>query len=273
MEKGLLGPNGGSGGRFEGRFGEHCGGNGGIGGSMSGVGEGKDESMGGMGGGSLARRSMVSNDGRGGGGLVVTGRRSSRESIKGLRRVGAGGGEVDGGGVDLELSKRLLLLLLGDSCGIEVLEVGVPKVHESLKHTTEEHVLIENPPRSIETLSSMKNLEDNFTFCDQFLNDKSTKDELGKAHVETEVEYMVIVPIHQASYSAHPISTPVIDLLAPKPVSPHVQEPIFIAKTATTTTLPLPPPPSQQSTSDLKIASRVSTLEKICANFEKKHNL
>ncbi|GJV62931.1 reverse transcriptase domain-containing protein [Tanacetum coccineum] len=59
MGKGLLGPNGGSGGKFEGRFGEHCGGNGRIGGSMSGVGEGKDESMGGMGGGSLARRSMV----------------------------------------------------------------------------------------------------------------------------------------------------------------------------------------------------------------------
>ncbi|GKG63185.1 hypothetical protein Tco_0638832, partial [Tanacetum coccineum] len=38
---------------------------------MSGVGEGKDESMGGMGGGSLAKRSMMSNDGRGGGGLVI----------------------------------------------------------------------------------------------------------------------------------------------------------------------------------------------------------
>ncbi|GJW70662.1 hypothetical protein Tco_0127579 [Tanacetum coccineum] len=56
------GPNSGSGRKFEGRFGEHCGGNGGIGGFMSGVGEGIDESMGGMGGGSLARRSMVSND-------------------------------------------------------------------------------------------------------------------------------------------------------------------------------------------------------------------
>ncbi|GJY13651.1 hypothetical protein Tco_0382960 [Tanacetum coccineum] len=60
-----VGPNGRSGGKFEGRFGEHCDGNGGIGGSMSGVGEGIDESMGGMGGGSLVRRSMVSNDGRG----------------------------------------------------------------------------------------------------------------------------------------------------------------------------------------------------------------
>nr|GEV03150.1 zinc finger, CCHC-type [Tanacetum cinerariifolium] len=54
------GPNGGSGGKLKGRFGEHCGGNAGIGGFMSGVGEGKDE----MRGGSLARCSMVSNDGR-----------------------------------------------------------------------------------------------------------------------------------------------------------------------------------------------------------------
>ncbi|GKG20678.1 hypothetical protein Tco_0380479, partial [Tanacetum coccineum] len=56
--------------------------NGGIGGSMSGVGEGKDESIGGMGGGSLARRLMESNDGRGGGGLVIAGGRSSRELRK-----------------------------------------------------------------------------------------------------------------------------------------------------------------------------------------------
>nr|GEW06547.1 hypothetical protein [Tanacetum cinerariifolium] len=79
MGKGLLGPNGGSGGEFKGRFGEHCGGNDGIGGFMSRVGEGKNESMG---GGSLVRYIMVSNDGRGGGGLVVTGGRSSRESRK-----------------------------------------------------------------------------------------------------------------------------------------------------------------------------------------------
>ncbi|GJX44971.1 hypothetical protein Tco_0261647 [Tanacetum coccineum] len=82
MGKGLLGPSGGSGGTLEGRFGEHCGGNGGIGGYMFRVGEGKDESMGEMGGGSLDRRSMVSNDGQGGGGLVVAGRRSSRELRK-----------------------------------------------------------------------------------------------------------------------------------------------------------------------------------------------
>ncbi|GKB62473.1 hypothetical protein Tco_0918659 [Tanacetum coccineum] len=116
MGKGLLGPNGGSGGLIEGRFGKSCGGNDGRGGSMSGVGEGKVDSMGGMGGGSLAICSMVLNDGRGNGGLVD-------ES-----RIGSGGGEVNGGGVDLGVSKRLLLEvareIIGERGGIEVEEVG-----------------------------------------------------------------------------------------------------------------------------------------------------
>ncbi|GJV89908.1 retrovirus-related pol polyprotein from transposon TNT 1-94 [Tanacetum coccineum] len=52
-----------------------------------------------------------------------------------------------------------------------------PKVHESLKHTTEEHVFLENLPSSSRTLSSMKNLDDAFTYGDQFLNDKPTEEE------------------------------------------------------------------------------------------------
>ncbi|GJY11356.1 hypothetical protein Tco_0379541 [Tanacetum coccineum] len=109
-------PNGRSGGRFEGRFGKHYGGNGGIGGFMSRVGEGKDESIGGMGGGSLADVNG-SNDGMGWWRIVLR--------VEDPREIGAGGGEVNDGGVDLGVSKRLLLLLVGDSCGIEVLEVGV----------------------------------------------------------------------------------------------------------------------------------------------------
>ncbi|GKF77327.1 hypothetical protein Tco_0229797, partial [Tanacetum coccineum] len=81
-------------------------------------------------------------------------------------------------------------------------------VHENLKLTTEEQVHIENPPSSSGTLSSMKNLEDAFIFGDQFINDKSTKEEPGKANVETEVESMVTFPIHQASSSVPPLSTP-----------------------------------------------------------------
>nr|GEU85104.1 putative reverse transcriptase domain-containing protein [Tanacetum cinerariifolium] len=113
MGKGLLGPYGGSGGLIEGRFGESYGGNGG---SMIEVREGKVDSTGGIGGGSLAICSMVLNDGRGGGGLVVEG------------GIGVGGGEVNGGGVDLGVSKRLLFdvigEMIGESGGIEVRETA-----------------------------------------------------------------------------------------------------------------------------------------------------
>ncbi|GJQ95364.1 retrovirus-related pol polyprotein from transposon TNT 1-94 [Tanacetum coccineum] len=110
-----------------------------------------------------------------------------------------------------------------------------PKVHESLNHTTKEHVFLENPPSSSGTLSSMKNLDDAFTYDDQFLYDKPTEKELDKANLETKVESMVTVPIHQASSTSPPLSTPVIDLTRPKPVSPPIQEPIFTATTTTTT--------------------------------------
>nr|GFC14690.1 hypothetical protein [Tanacetum cinerariifolium] len=65
-----------------------------------------------------------------------------------------------------------------------------PKVHESLKHTTEEHVFLENPPGLFGTLLSMKNLDDAFTFGDQFIDDKPTEEEPGKANVESKVESM-----------------------------------------------------------------------------------
>ncbi|GKC61513.1 hypothetical protein Tco_1089111 [Tanacetum coccineum] len=97
-----------------------------------------------------------------------------------------------------------------------------PKVHESLKHTTEEHVFLENPPSSSKTLSSMKNLDDAFTYGNQFLYDKPTEEEPGKANVETKVESMVTAPIHQASSTVPPLFTLVIDLTPPKPVSPPI---------------------------------------------------
>ncbi|GJS14362.1 hypothetical protein Tco_0408834 [Tanacetum coccineum] len=119
----------------------------------------------------------------------------------------------------------------------------------------------------------MKNLEDAFTFGDQFLNDKSTEEEPRKANVETEVESMVTVPIHQASLSVPPLSTPIIDLSPPKPVSPSVQEPIIIATTVTTTTLPPPPSPPLQRTTDPDLATHVSALKKRSADLEQKNKL
>ncbi|GKC74349.1 hypothetical protein Tco_1120232, partial [Tanacetum coccineum] len=97
-------PNGGSDGEFKVGFEENvgsCRGNGGRGGSIAG-----------RGGGSLAKRSMLSKDSLGGGGFVVLGGRSS---------IGAGGGEVKGGGDDFGVSKILLgeipRVIIGESGG------------------------------------------------------------------------------------------------------------------------------------------------------------
>ncbi|GJW09688.1 hypothetical protein Tco_1575515 [Tanacetum coccineum] len=104
-------------------------------GSNFGVGEEKIESIGGIGGGSFAKRSMVAKDGLGGDGFVVDGGRSPSKSRK-MRSVvveeqvfnGSGGGEVNGGGVDLGVSKQfsleLIVVLIGDSGGVVIGEVG-----------------------------------------------------------------------------------------------------------------------------------------------------
>ncbi|GKD26196.1 hypothetical protein Tco_1232410 [Tanacetum coccineum] len=70
----------------------------------------------------------------------------------------------------------------------------------------------------------MKNLEDNFTFGDQFINDKPMEEDPSKSNVETEVESMVTVPIHQAFSSVPLLFTLVIDLTPLKPVSSTIQE-------------------------------------------------
>nr|GFA26609.1 hypothetical protein [Tanacetum cinerariifolium] len=128
-------------------------------------------------------------------------------------------------------------------------------VHGSLKLPVDEHVIIEEPLSSSGTLSSIKNLDDAYTFGDQFLNDKSTKYEPGKLNMDSKMVYMVTVPIHHASSSIPPLSTPIINLSPPKPVPATTHAPIFTVTTMTTTiTLLLPPPPPQQSTSDSELA-------------------
>ncbi|GJR92500.1 hypothetical protein Tco_0264674 [Tanacetum coccineum] len=141
-----------------------------------------------------------------------------------------------------------------------------PKVQESLKFLTDEHVILEDPLSSTGTLSLMKNLKDAYAIEDQFINDKSTKYEPGKLNVEAEVVSMVTIPIYQASSSVPPLSTPVIDLLPPKPASSTTQTPIFTATTMTTT--PLPPPLQQQSTTESELAERVAALEKKLFDLE-----
>nr|GEZ43393.1 retrotransposon protein, putative, unclassified [Tanacetum cinerariifolium] len=113
-------------------------------------------------------------------------------------------------------------------------------VHESLKLPVDKHVILEEPLSSSGTLSSMKNLDDAYTFGDQFFNDKSTEDELGKLNMDSEVVSMVTVPIHQANnnaYNNNPFTST---------------------------------PPPQQSTSDFELATRVAALEQKLVAFEQK---
>nr|GEV12816.1 transposon Ty3-G Gag-Pol polyprotein [Tanacetum cinerariifolium] len=134
-----------------------------------------------------------------------------------------------------------------------------PKVNESLKFLADEQVILEDPLSSFGTLSSIKILDDTYTFGDQFFNDKLTEDEPGNQNVDAEVVSIVIVPIHQASTSVPPLSTPIIDLSPPKPVASLLLEPFITATTETTTTtlpLPLPPPPQQQSTTDSELINQ-----------------
>nr|GFA81275.1 hypothetical protein [Tanacetum cinerariifolium] len=111
-----------------------------------------------------------------------------------------------------------------------------PNVHGSLKLPADEHVILEEPLSSYGTLSSMKNLDDAYTFDDLFLNDKSTEDESGKHNMDSEVVSMVTILIHQVSSLISSLSTPIIDLSPPKLVSSTTQPPIFTTTTMTTAT-------------------------------------
>ncbi|GKC39935.1 hypothetical protein Tco_1052319 [Tanacetum coccineum] len=145
-----------------------------------------------------------------------------------------------------------------------------PNVQESLKFLADEHVILEDPLSSTETLSSMKNLEDAYAIGDQFFNEKSTKDEPGKFNVEAEVVSIVNVPIYQASSSVSPLSTPIIDLSPPKP-APSTTQALFFTTTTMTTTTTLPPPPQQQSITESELDAHVTALEKKFFDLEQKN--
>ncbi|GKB56221.1 hypothetical protein Tco_0912407, partial [Tanacetum coccineum] len=72
--------------------------------SNSGVSEGKEDFMGGIGGGSFAKRSMVAKDGLGGDGFVVDGERSPSTSSK----------DGEDGGVENKSSMGSRLIVTGE---------------------------------------------------------------------------------------------------------------------------------------------------------------
>nr|GEV37575.1 monodehydroascorbate reductase [Tanacetum cinerariifolium] len=111
-----------------------------------------------------------------------------------------------------------------------------PKVQKNLKLTVKEHVLLEEPPSSSGTLSSLQHLSKDLSFD------------------------MSLIP---------PMTSPIIDLTS-RPESPKVHQQLkpTAADTTTTTTTTLPPPPyQQQSTAEAMMMKRIGELEHIMANL------
>ncbi|GJT10933.1 hypothetical protein Tco_0857975, partial [Tanacetum coccineum] len=104
--------------------------------------------------------------------------------------------------------------------------VSQPQSFENLKLPTEDQVRLEEPASSARTLSSLQNLDKELSFADQFLVEKSQEEEPEKTNTESEVQSMVIVPIHQDTSYVPLMTTPVIDLTVSQPVSTTVQAPL-----------------------------------------------
>ncbi|GJS42947.1 hypothetical protein Tco_0567990 [Tanacetum coccineum] len=144
-----------------------------------------------------------------------------------------------------------------------------PDVQENLKLTVDEQVIPEEPVSSTGTLSSLQHLAKDFSFGDQFLNDKPSEADNEKTTADTEAESMVSVTIQQDISVFPPMTSPVIGPV-PRPDSPNVHWPLPTTTTTTaattTTTLPLPPQP-QQGPSDPILIKRMGELEEFIANL------
>ncbi|GJR14002.1 hypothetical protein Tco_0796654 [Tanacetum coccineum] len=137
-----------------------------------------------------------------------------------------------------------------------------PKVHENLKLKTDEHVILENPASSSETLSSMKNLDETDNFGDQFLNDKPTEDDQEKTNVVDETDSIILDPSHQTNTSAPLVTTPVINISSPKPSSQVNAPPINTEATTIITTIP-------EITPFIALQLRVAKLEQDMSEVKK----
>nr|GEX40775.1 retrovirus-related Pol polyprotein from transposon TNT 1-94 [Tanacetum cinerariifolium] len=94
-----------------------------------------------------------------------------------------------------------------------------PKVHENLKLTVKEQVILEEPASSTGTLSYLQHLAKDLSFGDLFFNDKPSEADNEKTIIETDVESMVSVTIQQDTSAIPPMKTPIIDLTS-RPESP-----------------------------------------------------
>ncbi|GKC62901.1 hypothetical protein Tco_1095499, partial [Tanacetum coccineum] len=145
--------------------------------------------------------------------------------------------------------------------------LSTPGVHAgpNLEHTDAEAA------DATRTLSSLQHLAKDFSFGDQFFNDKPPEANNEKTTTDTEAESVVSVTIHQDTSAIPPMTLPVIDLVS-VPDSPTVYRPLPTTTTATATTttimttIHLPPQP-QQVSSDSILINRLGELEQHIADL------
>ncbi|GKA60805.1 hypothetical protein Tco_0760212 [Tanacetum coccineum] len=129
----------------------------------------------------------------------------------------------------------------------EFTATAYPNIQENLKLTVDDPVIPVEPTSSTGTLSSLQHLAKDFSFGDQFFNDKPLEANNKKATADTEAKSMVSVTIHQDTSVIPPMTSPVIDL-------------VFVPDSPTMTTIPLPPQP-QQVSSDSILLNYLGELE------------
>ncbi|GKB43902.1 hypothetical protein Tco_0888844, partial [Tanacetum coccineum] len=144
-----------------------------------------------------------------------------------------------------------------------------PEVQENLKLAVDEQMIPQGPVSSTGTLSSLQHLTRDFSYGDQFIDDKPSEANNEKTTVDTEAESMVPVTIQQDTSVIPPMTSPVMGSV-PRPDSPNVHWPLPTTTTTTsattTTTLPLPPQP-QQGPSNPIIIKRMGELKELIANL------
>ncbi|GJS01622.1 hypothetical protein Tco_0318130 [Tanacetum coccineum] len=120
-----------------------------------------------------------------------------------------------------------------------------PEVQVNLKLTVDEHMILEELVSSTRTFSSLQHLTKDFSYGDQFIDDKPSEANNKKKTSDTEAESII-------------------------PNSPNIHWPLPTTTTTTsattTTTLPLPPQP-QQGPSDPIIIKRIGELEELIADL------
>nr|GEZ44141.1 hypothetical protein [Tanacetum cinerariifolium] len=122
-----------------------------------------------------------------------------------------------------------------------------PSHVENLKLLTEDLVILKQPASSTRTLSSLQNLKKELSFTNQFFVEKTQEEEPKKINAESEVQSMVMIPIHQDISLVPLMTTPILYLTTSQLDSPTINASLLTSTTTTitiitTTTLPPPPP-------------------------------